>query len=616
MLHQRLLWCCAVTVTLISGGVVHAAKPPEKAQLPDENSRAAELVKIGLEAELAGNGESRKLHLQAALDIEPEYAPAHWHLGAVHIGEEWQPVAKAAAAINKSPPYSLYRAKRKELDGSVKRELNLARWCEREGMRDRALFHYSRLLHNPEINESTAQEAVKKLDLVMWDGELRARVEIEEIQRDAVANQAAWKTWEKKFSVWQKEAESANESKRKLAHEQMQAVDDFHVTPLIESHLLTAGDAWALELVGLLAKFPQLPATKALTHTAVLAPSKGVRGAAINALKTRKLHDFVPQLLAGLVPQTKTQFVVRIGNDWSVDICHQAVTEDVKQRVVTAASEQHQSVIADVFGSGAYKAHNVAFLNSVQTTMTAEAIRKMAQAQVEAAIQRLRETEQIAAQKNRLAEISNATFYEALERTTEQKIPREPGAWGSWWTSYNEVTYDKPTAYYVQQYEVPIYRPFVRTVSCFIAGTPVYTESGPQPIETVRPGDRVLSQDPNTGELAFKLVQNVTVRPPSKLRKITLGGSDIVTTLGHPFWVNGIGWTMAKELKPGQQLHSLNGASEIVKVEELAKPDRAYNLVIADFNSYFVGSANVLVHDNLYRQPTLAKVPGLMEAEK
>jgi hypothetical protein len=615
MLQSRFFWA-SLFFAIVFQGSAFAAKVKEKSPPQDEYSRPAELVKIGLQAELAGNSDSRQLHLQAALDIEPEFAPANWQLGKIRVGDEWLPVAKAAAAVRKNPQYSLYRAKRDDLDGSLKRELNLARWCDKEGLHDRAQFHYSRLLHNPDLNESAANEVVKKLGLLMLDGELCTRAEAEEMQRDAAANSSAWKTGEKKFSVWQKLVEGANEPKRKLAHEQLQAVDDFHVIPLIESQLLTAGNAWALELVGLLAKFPQLPATKALAHTAVLAPAKSVRGAAIAALKTRKLHDFVPQLLAGLVPQTKTQFLVRIGNDWSVDIRHQAVTEDVQQKVVVAASEQHQAAIADVFGSGAYKVHNVAFLNEVQTTMTAAAIRKMAEAQVEAALQRLRETEQIAAQKNRLAEISNAVFYEALEKTTEQKIPREPGAWGSWWTGYNEVTYDKPTAYYVQQYEVPIYRPFVRTVSCFIAGTPVYTESGPQPIDSIRPGDRVLSQDPNTGEIAFKLVQNVTVRPPSKLRRLTLGGSEIVTTLGHPFWVNGTGWKMAKELEPQQRLHTLRGAAPIIKVEQLPNPDQAYNLIVADFNTYFVGSANVLVHDNIYRQPTLAKVPGLVEAGK
>ncbi len=608
----RLLWSSVCFLTLIFNMPAFAAKVKEKSPPPDENSRPAELVKIGLEAELAGNRESRQLHLQAALDIEPEYAPAHWHLGAVRVGEEWMPVAKASVAISKSPQYSFYRAKRIELDGSLKRELNLARWCAKEGMHDRAQFHYSLLLHHPEINESTAKEAIKHLDLLMVDGELRARGEAKEMLRHAAADQAAWKTWEKRFSDWQKAVEGGSESRRKFVRKSLQSIDDFHVTLLIESHLLTAGEAWSLELVALLAKFPQPPATTALARCAVLSSSKSVREAAIAQLKMRKLHDFVPQLLAGLTPQTKSQFFVRIGNDWTVDIRHQAVTEDAQQRVVTAASEQHRAESVSVVGSS--WSPGPALFSLDQAAQKAQAINQMAQSQAQAALQRLRETEQMVAMQNRLAEISNATLYQALEKTTGQQIPREPGPWGTWWTSYNEVTYERPTTYYVQHYEVPIYRPFVTIVSCFPAGTPVYCESGPQPIESVRPGDRVLSQNPNTGELAFKLVQNVTVRPPSKLRKITLGGSEIVTTLGHPFWVNGTGWKMAKELEPEQNLHTLTGAAAIVKVEELPNPDRAYNLVVADYNTYFVGSANVLVHDNIYRQPTLAKVPGLIEA--
>jgi hypothetical protein len=616
MCHPRLLWGCVGIFSLAFQLSAFAAKPKEKAPPPDENSRAAELVRIGLEAELAGNSDSRKLHLQAALDISPDYAPAHWQLASVRVEEEWLPVAKASAAIAKSPPYSLYRAKRDELDDSVKRELLLARWCEKEGMHDRAQFHYARLLHNPEINEAAAKEVVKKLDLLPVDGELRTRAEAEERQREAVANDAAWKTWETKFSVWQKLMDGAHEPKRKLAHEQLQAVDDFHVIPLIESHLMTAGDAWSLELVSLLSKFPEPPATTALARTAVLSSSNSVREAAISQLKTRKLHDFVPQLLAGLTPQTKTQFLVRIGSDWSIDIRHQAVTEDAQRKVVVAASEQHQSETVPVFGSNAMHATNPGIPSAFQAKAAAATLKQIAEAQAQAAIQRLRETEQMVAMKNRLAETSNANFFEALERTTGQQIPREPGAWGDWWTSYNEVTYEKPTAYYVQQYEVAIYRPYLRTMSCFIAGTPVYTESGPQPIESIRPGDRVLSQDPSSGEVAFKLVQNLTVRPPSKLRKLTLVKSEIVTTLGHPIWVNGTGWKMAKELEPNMSLHTLTGAAPIVSVEELPKSDRAYNLVVADFNTYFVGPENVLVHDNLYRQPTLAKVPGLVEAGK
>jgi hypothetical protein len=39
--------------------------------------------------------------------------------------------------------------------------------------------------------------------------------------------------------------------------------------------------------------------------------------------------------------------------------------------------------------------------------------------------------------------------------------------------------------------------------------------------------------------------------------------------------------------------------------------EEAYNLVVADFNTYFVGETGVLVHDNTPRTPTRATVPGL-----
>jgi len=91
---------------------------------------------------------------------------------------------------------------------------------------------------------------------------------------------------------------------------------------------------------------------------------------------------------------------------------------------------------------------------------------------------------------------------------------------------------------------------------------------------------------------------------------IRAGGDEITTTLGHPFWVDGRGWKMAKELKDGDLLHSLNGAVRIDKVEN-AGEEKAYNLVVDEFNTYFVGQQGLLVHDNEFRRPTRAIVPGL-----
>ena len=147
--------------------------------------------------------------------------------------------------------------------------------------------------------------------------------------------------------------------------------------------------------------------------------------------------------------------------------------------------------------------------------------------------------------------------------------------------------------------------------SCFLAGTPVRTEMGTVPIESIQPGDRVLAQDQDTGELAYQVVLTTTLRPPTKMLEIKAGGESIYTTLGHPFWVAGRGWQMAKQLKEGDLLHGLAGATPIESINA-AGEHAAHNLVVDGDNTYFVGQSGLLVHDNEFRKPTRAIVPGLV----
>src|SRR5262249_19344286 len=119
-------------------------------------------------------------------------------------------------------------------------------------------------------------------------------------------------------------------------------------------------------------------------------------------------------------------------------------------------------------------------------------------------------------------------------------------------------------------------------------------------------------QNQDTGELAYALVLRTTVRPPAKLVRISAGEDVLVTTLGHPFWVDGHGWKMSKELTTGDLLHSLSGAVKIDNVEPAGEA-QAYNLVVDGFNTYFGGQHGLLVHDNEFRKPTRAIVPGLSE---
>ena len=136
-------------------------------------------------------------------------------------------------------------------------------------------------------------------------------------------------------------------------------------------------------------------------------------------------------------------------------------------------------------------------------------------------------------------------------------------------------------------------------------------DAGYLAIEKIRPGDRVLSQHPETGELAYRLVLDTTLRPPSPSLRVRCGEEEIVATLGHPMWVAGKGWRMTKEIEVGDLLHGVQGSVSVDAIEPGPEAE-AYNLVVADFNTYCIGKHRVLVHDNQTRLVTDAVLPGLV----
>jgi hypothetical protein len=141
--------------------------------------------------------------------------------------------------------------------------------------------------------------------------------------------------------------------------------------------------------------------------------------------------------------------------------------------------------------------------------------------------------------------------------------------------------------------------------SCFAGGTMVRTIDGERPIESIQAGDLVLVQDTKTGGLGYQSVVTAYHNPPNATLKISLGGSDSVVATGiHRFWKVGQGWTMARDLKVGDQVRTLGG---VVRVEAIAD-DRiqpVFNLEVGDGHSFLVGKLGALVHDNSLVEPTL-----------
>ena len=136
---------------------------------------------------------------------------------------------------------------------------------------------------------------------------------------------------------------------------------------------------------------------------------------------------------------------------------------------------------------------------------------------------------------------------------------------------------------------------------CFAKGTPVQTENGDRPIESVRVGDRIWSRDVKTGAIALRPVVNTYRTPSVPVIDLELSAShaaieQLAVTRGHLFWVEGVGWLRADALA-AQPLWSTEAQLGAKLIREQPEPTTVYNLEVSEFHSYFVGHSHVLVHN-------------------
>ena len=129
----------------------------------------------------------------------------------------------------------------------------------------------------------------------------------------------------------------------------------------------------------------------------------------------------------------------------------------------------------------------------------------------------------------------------------------------------------------------------------------VLASVGEIPIEEIEAGDFVWAWDEETGDVALKEVVETYVNDTDELIHLHVDGEEIICTPSHPFYSPVKGWTDAVDLRAGDILVLVNGEYVVVeKIQHdiLEAPVTVYNFQVADYHTYYVTNAGILVHNS------------------
>jgi hypothetical protein len=587
-----------ITISEFGGALVHAA---DRAAA----SAAQELVREALHREIYGLETERDELLGRAVQLEPNCAPARWHQGYVFLQGQWLRSEEIPTLASRDSRLSAYAELREQQPDNVAGNLRLANWCRQQQLSPQERAHLLHVLDlDPNHVETRMRLGYRRLE-GGWVDEPTLRAAEERARR----LQAAFAKWQPRLEKLRDQLSERSQKQREAATAAVKAIDDSEAIPALTSVLGPHSRDSALLVVETLGQMPDLEAAGGLATLAVLSPWAEVRSAAARQLGDRPQDHYVPLMLDAMYTPVVTSTSVVPVRTGGLMYRHQFLREGMDERQLLVLDTRYRRV--PMPDGDRRETQNRAWLDSLLTAVSRE---------------------QAVAQQNSISDLLNRRIADALNTATGQQLPPSPSAWWEWWNHYNSVAElgQKQTRTLQRSSQVAVVdRSFLpevtgdgsnsgstgrsQRVECFVAGTLVSTASGLAPIEKLRVGDLVLSQDIDSGELAYKPVTRTTVRPEEPLVEFRVENDVFRSTKGHALWISGSGWAKADEVRSGTQVHTLTGGSPVERSESAPGEAETFNLVVADFHTYFVGESRLLSHDVTPHQPTRRAVPGLVE---
>ncbi|WP_428306782.1 polymorphic toxin-type HINT domain-containing protein [Lacipirellula sp.] len=571
------------------------AKAETSAAEPNPNA-ASQLTVEALAAQLVGEVQERDALLEEAIAADPNFAPARWQRGEMLDQGKWRSVASVQKRLAANPSREEYLELRDSSPDTLAAHAELAQWCMRNGLANEERFHWMKVLFADPRHEL----AQSQLGLQHYRDGLYTKEEIADFEKKEVEATANLAKYQPIFAEICRTVTTTSDGKaRASALASLGSVNELAKLPALanaiarEASQASPEDAYdlSMSLIDSLSHVPHRQATSTLLNLSLFAEAPGIRHAAALGLKSRPVTDYVPQLMASMAAPIQAEIGTVVQPDGTVTYAEILYQEGpLADRTVTrgrTAIPVSSGQRTDLRTDRRADPQRVSAMRGNAAAMAMQARRRVALANAEAAA-------------------GNTRVREVLSTALSFDLGEDPKRYWGEWTKYNELQFDEHPLYGYNDLQTE-YVP--TTHSCFMAGTPVWTQEGLRPIETIVVGDLVLAQHPETGEIAFRPVLEKTLGPPTQTAAIGLPDETIVATLGHRFWVERRGWEMTKALKPGMYLHAV-ASSLPIETLDAGQQLRCHNMVVDGFHTYFAGRSQILVHDKTCPQPTTSKTPG------
>jgi hypothetical protein len=560
----------------------------------------------------------RLKHLASAVLIDPQNAAARGMMGLVAYGGRWLPPAQVGEAVKADKTLAAklarYEEERRRTAETAAAQWGLALWCEKEGLNAEATAHLSAVTRlDP---ERTA--AWHRLGYAFYHGQWQSAEQVAAERTEDATQAKADHHWQPILEKWKRELVPES-PKRQLALTALTSITDGRAVPSIRrvfGHGKPAEQMLAVEMLG---QIDCPSSSHALAGLSLYSKSREVRCSAIEQLKRRDPRDFVDALIELL--RQPLEFEMKPVGDHNQPGVLIVEGENSRSKriykvphvvsrnlfgpgyVVTEASGRHRSRVI-----GPHSLDQFLRESPMEQLREIAAFRQLAASYASSAHSAtegaLRKDVAAIRRLNNKIKNNNGQICLVLSEVTGERLREDPDVWTTWWNErkgyryYRSQTPIKPTNVTHVRVQVKFFG------SCFAAGTAVATLTGPRPIESLQVGDLVLSQDTATGALSFEPIVDIHHNPPDRTLQIRLKEETIVSTTYHRFWRPGLGWAMARELKAGDVIRTLEGRTEVLAVEQ-GPEQPVFNLDVARNFTFFVGAHKELVHDNSLPPPVL-----------